>query len=296
MYTNSEFEQLQEKFLIEQGKATTKVNKIWRFFLIITILIIVLVIVIFPKQFSNSATVWILPVYGGMAFLTTLIGFVATIKYTSEKPFYTFLYKEILEKYNRDEGTFIDYTAYDKEHKDYVKTGGLFTRFVTVNNKRHINGYTENQLHYDIYDTMFTTSNGKSQNTHFLGIYYVVKRNPDTRIQVRTNGSPKLKGVKFEKHKEFEDIKVYKETNEMINNMDNEFIKFSQRYQNKQGIKRVYLACVDDEIHFAIWYNKLPTKKVKNLSLDQVNRYYDYLKSELQVIDDLSKINQYDGF
>lgn len=296
MYTNREFDQLKENFMLEQKKVTKKVNKIWRFFLILSFVLCGLAIVIFPNQFSNPETVWILPVYGGMALLSTLIGFLVTLNFTSEKPFYTVLYKDIIEKYNRDEGVFLDYKAYDKESKEYVKVGGLFTRFATVNNKRHISGNTENQWHYDIYDTILTTSNGKSQSTHFYGIYYVLKKSPDTRIQVRTNGSPKLKGVKFDRHKSFEDIRVYKEENVMLNNMDNEFIKLTKRYHNRPNIKRVYLACLDDEIHFAIWYNKLPTKKVKNLTLDQVNKYYDYFKAELQVLDELSMVSQYDGF
>ena len=296
MYINSEFENLLNEFNLEQEKTTSKVNKIWLFFLLLTLFLIGVFIVIFPNQFSNPTTVWILPTYGGMALVATLIGFLVTIKYTSSKPFYTFLYKKIIEKYNHDEGTFLEYISYDKESKDYVKEGGLFTRFVSINNRRHITGYTEDQLHFDIFDTILTTSNGKSQNTHFDGIYYVLKKSAGTRIQVRSNGSPKLKGTKFDRKKEYSDIRVYKEEDATMNNMDNEIIRFVKRYLSMNGIKRVYMACLDDEIHFAIWYKKLPTKKVNELSLNQVNKYYEYFKFEQETVNNLSRISQYDGF
>ena len=197
MFTSSEFDRINSEFNERQNARRGKLKKIWGVLLGLTIFLILLFIYLFPNQFKNEDTVWIMPVYGGMAFAITFIGYLLTIRYISEKPFFEYVYPEIYQKLNMTEGLFFEYHAYEKQNKEFNTKGGLFTRIATVRSRRHVKGVTEDQIQFDIYDCTMTTSSGNSQQTHFDGTYIRIQKQLNTMVQVRSNGSPKLKGVKF---------------------------------------------------------------------------------------------------
>lgn len=291
MITIGEFERLQSEYNELQKGNRAKLTKIWGIVLVGVIVLIVFFLVMFPNQFNDSDTAWILPTYGGMLFLASLIGFLVSIKYNSEKPVYEYIFPELIEKINMNEGTFLQYTPYDKDQKGFNKTGGLFTRGATVSIKRHISGYTEDQQTFHIYDCKMTTSNGKSTQTHFDGIYYVIEKQLNTSIQVRSNGSPRLKGVKFERQPEFEDLKVYKEVGHPMMNIDQQLVQFVRKLEENPTYKRVYLAVVDGEIHVGLWFFKQPARKPKVLTLDTVNHAYNYFMEEHALAMDIAAID-----
>lgn len=293
MFTNSEFQRLNSAFQELQNNRRTKFKRIWGGFLIGTVLVVIVLILIFPDQFHKPDTNWILPVYGGMAFLITLIGFILSFKYLSEKPFFNYLYSEIYKKINLDESLFLNYKAYDNEDKSFNKVGGLFTRMASVTVRRHILSKTDEQTPFDIYDCLMITSNGKSQQVHFDGVYFVLKKTTNTSIQVRTSGSPRLKGIKFSQHKEFEDIKVYKEIGESINNNDKLFINFVRQLAKQSKYKKVFLSVVKGQIHLGLWYKKHPARKQKVISVQVLNDLNNYFLSELNIIRDLENIDNY---
>jgi len=244
---------------------------------------------IFPSYFNNEGTVWILSTYGGIALLTTLIGFLVSFKYVSEKPFFNYLYKNVYEYINQTEDLFLEYSAYVKTKKEFNKSGGLFTRFCNVKVRRYVKGYNEDQEPFDIYDTTLTTSNGKSQQVHFDGTYYVFKKALHTNVQIRTNGSPKLKGIKFNKVESISECKVYKIENEEINNTDYQLIDLYNRIKMSDNVKRVYIGVYNQEVHVAIWYRKYPARKLKSMTVDSLNQVLQYFMSELDLIKQLSQ-------
>ncbi len=293
MYTIGEFERINEEFIIRQNSRKQTLKKIWGTLLIVTIIICGVLIFLFPGQFENEGTVWIMPVYGGMAFLASLIGFLVTLQFLSEKPFFEYLYEEVVSKINMNEGLFLEYSSYDKVSKEFNTTGGLFTRMASVKSRRQVQGVTSDQYHFSIYDCTMTTSSGKSQQTHFDGVYFVLKKKFNTSLQVRSNGSPKLKGIKFAKLDEYTGIKVYKQPHEEISNLDYKLIHYVENLLLDPIYKRVYLSVIEGELHLALWYKKHPARKLKSLSVDSLNSVYSYLLSEVKQINDLANIEVY---
>jgi hypothetical protein len=272
---------------------TNLLKKIWGGLLALSTFLVILFVILFPNQFNEPGTAWILPTYGGIAFVVTLIGFLVSMGYQSEKPYYEYLFKELFEKINLDEGLYLTYTPYDKEAKEFNKVGGLFTRYASVKTKRHVSGVTEEQIPFDIYDCTMITSNGKSSVTHFDGTYFVLHKNVNTILQVRTNGSPNLKGMSYSRLKEFNTVKVYKQEDALMTSVDGAFITFIERLREEEQYSKIFLSVVDGEIHLGLWYRKNPGRKRNDLTIDSVNRYYQYFKSELQLLEQLSQIGMY---
>lgn len=293
MVNQGEYERMIQEFKREQRTVGQTLKKIWGTLLAITIVIIVAVLMIFPQQFSSSETAWILPVYGGMLLVTTLIGFLVSLNYLSEKPFFTTLFPELYEKINFDEGLYLEYTPYEKVDREFVRVGGLFTRGASVKVRRHVQGTTEEQLRFDIYDCTLTTSNGKSQQVHFDGTYFILEKQLFTSLQIRSNGSPRLKGVKFERVSDIEHVRVYKEVSQTMSSIDSIVLRYVETLLPADNHKRVYCSVVDGFIHLAITYKKHPARKQKNVSLTTVNGYYDHFKEELQIAEQIAQLNNY---
>lgn len=293
MFSSSEFERINDEFKQIQKQKKQKLQKGWSIFLLLTIILIIGFIVIFPKQFNSGETAWILPTYGGMLLLTTILGLLISSNSVSVKPYYTFLYDEIYNKINMHEGMSLNYKSYDKEARGFNKVGGLFTRGASVNVKRHIEGDSADHHHFNIYECSLVTSNGKNSQTHFNGVYFVLNKSINTSLQIRTNGSPKLKGVKFDKQDEFEDIRVYKEKDQSMLNIDYLFVTYMNKLAMNEEYKKVFLSIVDGQIHLGIWYKNIPTKKQKNLTIESYNKLAAYFISEYQLLTELAGIDNY---
>ncbi|BCR35461.1 hypothetical protein [Mariniplasma anaerobium] len=292
MFTSDEFDRIQKEFKVRQISRKQKLIKIWGFFLSIIIIAIVSLIVIFPKQFSNGDTVWILPTYGGILLLGTLTGFLISLKYVSEKPFFEYLYDVIIDKINQHEGLFLKYTPYDKTSRDFNKTGGLFTPYANVNVKRHIEGMTSDQHEFHIYDTMLTTSTNNGQQTHFDGIYFVLNKSTHTIVQVRTNGKPRVKGHKYVKVDTQSELNVFKEVDHNISSLDYKYLNFIEKLSQNLDIKRVYFSSVEHQLHLALWYKNHPGRKLKNISYETLNKLTEYFLSEFKLMEDLLEIDE----
>lgn len=292
MFTNDEFRKIQRELKERQIKRKQKLLKVWGFLLSISVIIIISFVFIFPDQFKSSETAWILPTYGGIAFSITLIGFIVSIKYISEKPIFEYLYDQIIDKINMHEGLFLKYTAYDKTSRDFNKKGGLFTPLASVNVKRHIEGMTSDQHEFHIYDTILTTSSNNSQQTHFDGIYFVLNKPTQTIVQIRTNGKPRVKKHKYVKVETQSELKVFKEIDQHINNLDYKYLNYIEKMSKSTEIKRIYFSSKENQLHLAIWYKKHPTRKQKSISLDRLNILTERFLGEFQLMEDLLEIEE----
>lgn len=290
MFNSRELEVISNEYRVELRNQNSKLKKVWGFFLGLVLAIIILFIVLFPNQFDKGGTAWILPTYGGACLLVTIIGFIVSFSYVSEKPAFNYLYPKVIEKMNLDDGTFMQYDSYVKKDNQFNKDGGLFTRMASVRVRRKIEGYTSNQMKYEIRDCIMTTSNGKSQQTHFDGTYFVLYKPMNTSVQIRSNGSPHLKGTKFSRLKEEESFKVYKEQETYKSSMDEHLIRKLNDLKLNENIKRVYLGTIDQELHLAIWYKKHPLRKVKQLNIQELNRIESVLREEKNLIAEFSEI------
>lgn len=293
MFSTSEYDRINIEYKRRQNERRKKFNTIWGVLLGITLLLIGILIYLFPNQFDNGDTVWILPTYGGILLVTTLVGFIVSLGFTSEKPFFEYVYPEVYEKLNLTEGLFLEYNSYEKGNREFNTKGGLFTRIASVRTRRHVKGFTEDQVQFDVYDCTMTTSSGKNQQTHFDGTYFVIHKQANTILQVRSNGSPKLKGVKFERKDEVDYIRAFKEKEKDLSNLDLTYVRYISKLRESPEYKRIYLSVVDGEIHIAFWYKKYPARKLKDFSVEALNNVYNIFFNEYKLAHEIAEVDSY---
>lgn len=293
MYQETEIDRLKTEFNEQQVVRRKTLRSVWGILLGITIIICVIFILVFPNQFKDNETAWILPTYGGVAIVTFLVGFFLSMNFKSEKPFFTTLYKELYEKINLDEGLYLEYEAYSKTAKTFNKDGSLFPPYASASVKRHVKGLTNDDNQFNLYDCTLTTSNGKNTTVHFNGVYISIDKPLSTTIQIRTNGSPKRKHHKFDKQVEYTEFKVYKPETETMTSIDHALLQFMTRLKEDLNYKRLYLSIENNKINLALWYKKHPARKLTSINVNEVNAVYRYFLSELEMINKLEQIGEY---
>ncbi len=293
MFTTNEFERINNEFKEVNRSKQKQLKTIWGTLLGSVVLIVGILVFLFPDLLEDRDTVWILPTYGGVLFVVTLVGFIISNNYLSEKPFFEFLYPQVINKLNMSDGHNFEYTAFEKGGKEFNKRGGLFTGFASVKIKRHISGVSEQNHSFDIYDCTMITSSGNSQQTHFNGVYFILKKDINTTLQIRTNGSPKKKGIKYDKHKDIDDIKVYSEQGKTLMNIDHSYLNFMRKLRENENYNKVFLSIVNNEVHLGIWYKKHPARRHKSIDLNTLNQMIKYFQSEYKLINEIDNIDSF---
>lgn len=293
MYQHNEIDRLKTEFNTKQIERRKTLKSAWGILLLIAIVLVVIFIFAFPNQFKDGETAWILPTYGGVALLILLIGYLSSIRFISEKPVFITLYKSLYDKINMDEGLYLEYEAYSKTAKAFNKEGALFTPYASGMVRRHVKGVSSNDNNFNIYDCILRTSSGQNSTTHFNGVYIALDKTLNTTLQIRSNGSPKRKGTKFDKQEEYTEFKVYKPQGQNMTSLDHTLVQFMTGLKQDLNYRRLYLSVQDNKVNLALWYKKHPARKINSINIDVVNAVYTYFLSELELVNKLEQFGEY---
>ncbi|MCK5812484.1 MAG: hypothetical protein KAG94_06260 [Clostridiales bacterium] len=204
----------------------------------------------------------------GLFILVTLTYFIVLQHYSNKKLFYQYFYKAITEDVSKTLKIQLEYESPIKGN-EYSRKNGLFTEIATYKTRYRISYNNKNNGQITIYDSNIVTHTGKTTVVHFDGDYYVLEHSEDNAFQLRSNGSPKLKGMRFEKVKTRQDIKEYikKFENASIKKKYYDVFDYIKRQYPK---KKVYISCVANEIHIAIW-RPIVFKKLNQITDEKYN-------------------------
>lgn len=293
MFSENEFKRIKKEFDIKQKQRRQKLMKIWGGLLCLSVVIILILVFVVHIDFDDETIKVILPIYGGSAIAITLAGVIISMLFQSEKPFFKYLYDDVYHKINVSEGLFFSYESYVKVKDKFHKSGGLFTRHASVTVNRHVSGMSHDNHAFDLYDCKMITSSNKSTHVHFDGVYMIVRKQVDSDIQIRSTGSPRLKGVKYEKLPEYHSFKVYKQPDQKVNTLDQTFISFYKNVYQDTNFKHVYISVVDNEIHLGIWFRNHPARKLKSLSHATLNGVAKHFMKEYDLINQIAELDTY---
>ncbi|AUD63744.1 hypothetical protein BK010_09125 [Tenericutes bacterium MO-XQ] len=290
MYTKYEFETIKKEFNEKQKSRRTKLKNIWGILLFIFIAIFIAIMLIFQIYAKDDDIAYVFYAFSGIAILITAVGLISSIRYTSSKPYFEYVFPNIVQKINDEEGLFLTYQAYPKQDKTVNEKGGLFTRYASISTRRCLKGYSALQHTFTICDQTMTTSSGNTQVTHFDGSYVFLEKEGDTDIQIRTNGSPKLKGVKYEKVTNDSALKIYKPVGVEFKDLDRKYLSFMETLKKDDRYRHIYLSISKEGYHLALWYKKHPLRKKKPLSLEVLNQYQTDLMKEIMFVNMIDEI------
>lgn len=291
MYSHYEFEIIKNEFDEKQKSRRIKLIDNWGLVLIVSISLLVAGMIIVHLYAIEENIAYIVYAFFIIASLITAIGLISSIRYTSSKPYFEYLFPTIIQKINDGEGMFLSYKAYPKSDQMINKQGGLFTRFASISTKRCITGFSEVQIPFSICDSIISTSTGDSQATLFDGSYFYLEKQGTTDLQIRTTGSPKLKGMKFKKVNYDSQLKVYKPINQELNIIDKKYLDFMESIKKNDRYRHLYLSINKEGMHLALWYKKYPLRKKKPLTLDVLNQYYKDFMDEISFVKQLEIIS-----
>lgn len=192
------------------------------------------------------------------------------------------IYKEMLPNIAK-ELTFESDITLKPNYKDkhFTEAGGLFSGYNTT----HIR-YSVSHPNFKFGHIILAHSNGKSQTVDFDGLYYVFPLVSD-QVQIRTNGKPHKKGVKYYRHEQVE-LRYYS-TSEM-GYVDQSMISLFEHIKREYQPKKLYLATTGTELHIAVTGKVSKFPKFKTVTYKEWQLTKDWLKRQLDLGLDLLSI------
>ncbi len=257
--------------LLSEGK-----SKLLRIFKFIGFVLLVLLVAFGTLYSGDKIFSTFFFIVSGLFASVILMYFIIFQFYYSKKIFYQFFYKAITEDVSKTLNIPLGYETPIKGN-EYSRKNGLFTEIATYTTRYSISYNNKNNGQIVIYDSNIVTHTGRTTVVHFDGDYIVLEHSTNNAFQLRTNGSPKLKGTSFEKIKTREDIKEFieKYTSSIEQKYYDVFDYIKQQYPKK----KIFISCVTDEIHIAIWrntvfkkYNQITDKKYQAFKENIINR------------------------
>lgn len=288
MFTTSEYEHIKEEYtsILDSKSKKMKVASI-------RVLVIYIVIFLFALIFGGilepSKGIEI-PIIGSIIFVALIILFLVSYLYKSSKPFYELIIKKIVEKINNNLDINVRLIDIVKTKYDFNLRGGLFTRFCSTKVRMHLQGNSISGKHFDMYETILVTSNGKSQSIHFNGIYIVTQSNESFYQQIRTNGSPHLKGVSYNLIEKIDGYKNYISNESEMIGVNYQYVNLFKNLHDSLEYKKAYMSIIEKEVHFAV--HPVTLYKYKKLSFEDLDKAYEEIKSLIELVDKL-EINDF---
>ena len=188
-------------------------------------------------------------VFGGITVLLFVLSLILRST-TSEKPLFEFMYKAVVDNQNFRRGQAISYTPSPKD-LEVVADGGMFPRMATRQIRFVMNVPLENGQNARIFDAYLYTQSSKSRYVYFDGLYIVYAKPHTGYFQLRTTGSPKLKGVSFDKTRTAEKIREFVETGKSLRIPEvyyGLFTTLRERYPKS----KIYIGATASELHLGI--------------------------------------------
>ena len=286
MFNETEIIEINKEFNIRQAKRRHRNIKVWSIVLVVLIAVVVTLAILLQGILNDAELGWIIPTYGSMLIVGAAVGFIVSFFYKSKLPFKKYVLPTIYNKININEGTDYDCNS-TPSGVPFNRRGGLFVRYATTVIRRHVKGTTADSIPMDIYDTKLYTSNKNSTRTYFDGIYYVLNKDFNTNLQVRTEGKPSVKGTKFYQIEKYNNIKVYKPEGETVSSLDEEFIAYFNRILKSPKVKSLFISVVRNEVHLALWTINPQGRACKEITKTSLDALYNYYVNEPKILDSL---------
>jgi len=287
MFSESEIIEINKEFNIRQTKLRHRNIKVWSIVLLVIIAVVVTLALLLQSVLVDAELGWIIPTYGSLLIVGATVGIFVSFFYKSKVPFNKYILPTIYRKINLNEGT--DYECNSTSSVvPFNRTGEIFSIYVSTTIRRHVKGTTTDSIPMDIYDARLYTSNNNSTHTYFDGIYYVLHRDFNSTLQVRTEGKPRVKGTKFYRIEKYKDFEVYKPEGETVSSLDEEFIAYFDQLLKSTQVKSLFLSVVRNEVHLALWTINPQGRDCKEITKSSLEALYNYYVNEPKILDDLA--------
>lgn len=161
--------------------------------------------------------------------LILAIIFLAFMFFTTERPMYEFLYKDVIDDAFKEDTTHYEYEAFPKQYP-FFNRGQLMTKTNSEVIRYRLTFYYSNNR-IDLYSLYAYSNKSKSMEPSFNGMYYVIKHKNKNNYKYLSN-------------EQFTDLSP--------NNKPSKSIIDIHQYLCDNLQTNVYISGIDNEIHIAI--------------------------------------------
>ena len=230
---------------------------------IISDIVLILSIIFWFVQKTNNELFPLFIVFIVIFIFVALITIMLSRTWISEKPLFEYLIPKVIEDISASGEATITYSPYPKE-REFFENVGIFHKGVTKYLRYKMEYLSQNHFSTTIYDCYAYVSNGKTTTTMLDGLYYCFEIQNPQAFQLRSWGSPALKGIKFNKVDSSDKTKVYSEIS-IQKPIENKCFQIYQlmRASNPKGIQ--YLGGYKNQFDIAISQPKR-FKRMKDLT------------------------------
>ena len=281
MFTDYELGHMNEEYKISLNKAMIihKRLSISIFFLVLS----TIGIIIGLDFVSDDSLKWVVAIYGILFLIGASIYIIFSFKFGVKKPFYDIVVKKVVEKINYNLDLNLQYSSDKKIEFNHNKSSGIFSRFCRSKVRMHINGFSIEDRQFDLFDLTLITGNGKNQRTHLNGIYIVTSNKTNIIQQIRTHGSPHLKGVKYRLIEKDFQYKLFLDDESETFNQNKRYYDIFSSIMNDTMYKIAYMSVIKNETHFAI--HKFKLYKHNKINSDNMTNLYEDILSLIKLVD-----------
>lgn len=283
MFTDSELNYMNDEYKILVNETMLKHKKVSISLSVLALFITGIIFVL--DSVSNKSFEWIVGIYAILFLVGTLIYVLFSFKSTFKKPFYDVVVKKVIDKINFNLDLSLQYSSEKKIKFNHNNNGGIFSRYCRSNVRMHVDGFSIEGKQFDLFELALITGNGKNQHTHLDGMYIVTSNKTDIIQQIRTNGSPHLKGVKYRLIEKDLGYKLYLSDESETLSPNKRYSDIFLSVMNDTMYKKAYMSVIENETHFAV--HKVRLYKYKKIELNNMTNLYENIVSFIKLVDEL---------
>ena len=199
----------------------------------------------------------VLSATGGLSLMVLLIVYLVSTYGGRKHLMYDLIYQRAIQLYNQEHDETYRYESRPKLDKAFNVDMGLFTRFATIYSNFRAQGLDPQNTPI-VQQCRMVTSNGKSSQIHFDGIYIILPISGIPTQQLRSSGRPALKGIKMEKLEDY-DMKAYRPQETPDITIHALLMGVYQELPDMFDIKHHYVGSNGSQVHVALWFKKQPS-------------------------------------
>jgi hypothetical protein len=249
-------------------------NKRRKLALKIFIFILFLTLVAIALSFEYPTFDFISIVLGNVSLIVLILVWLGPL-YIVERPLYTIVIKDIVNRIALDKQMMIDYDTYIKE-KDLIKRSGLFPKGASQTNRFSLSFSTDNHTQVRLFYAHVYTQTNNSRIDYLKGLYIIVTCINQDVFQIRSKGRPRLKGIELEKLKLEKGLTIYDHHPQE----NHPYLQLMEAL--KERFNQVDIGGIEDEIHFAI-QPMFKFKREKAITEEVYKDYYHQIESAIDL-------------
>lgn len=253
--------------------------KNWSFVALASLIVSIATIIAskYFKDYSNDLEIASFVSFGTFLVLIMIVVYII-LEFDSSKPFYNFLYPEIIKDIEYNQRIIIDYKVKPKNQKN-SKESNLFSPSTVENLSCRFSFINTQGVKVDIYDAKVEEHTQYSHINFLNGCYLVVNVFDSTLFQIRTKHQPHPKKL-YTKLNHRDDVEAYAEKGKT--SLDSKYFDLFYKIKGKVNSRELFISSINRQMHIGIDFKDVK-RSLKTLDGNSYNEIKQNLLNLIEI-------------